>query len=603
MKSLLPQQMDHSSPTARPKWREWAPHGDVRVTMAEHVEGVRKVVDCMLADVGRDGTRWSDLIEGLPQLPHDDYNAAVTKLESLDSRELTEHSLEDVSNSLRSLVSRHRSFADAEWSLPVEETNRLASILPRFEPQDPLRRYGWLFGNNPLLPEGREDDWAAYQQAIAARQCEAIETLYEQSGLTWLSDFVGHVERPEQLGATMAQSRIADDVADRLLREHLRPAVKRHCALIAGFVGTQVRSAGLEWAKEKLAAIGSEWAPAERATFCICLPFNSITWEIVDGFDDVLTVSEYWKRVSPFYVDGNEVETVARRLLEHGRAAVAADLMQHHVRSSHVPVDLVVDVLERLAAGPADEMEVRRLSAHDLADLLAYVSASDDIDVSRVAKLEWAFLPALGRHFYTPKVLLREMARNPELFAQVIALVYRAEGEAPREPSEQEKAKAERAYELLQTWRWRPLPGMPEDGAFDSGTLRKWVLEARTVLQAQGRLARGEYTIGEILSSSPGGDDGAWPHPVVRDLIEQLASDDFEQGLLIGTLNSEGVSSRNPNEGGTRERGQADRYEGWARAVGDRWGRTAAILRRLRDHYKSRADDEDRRAQLRDELL
>jgi len=601
MKSLLPQQMDHSSPTARPGWREWAPPGDVRVTMAEHVEGVQKVVDCMLADVGTNGPQWSDLIEALPELPPDQYNAAVTKLESLDPQELTEDSLEAVSNALRALVSQHRSFADAEWSLPVEEINRLAANLPRFQPQEPLRRYGWLFGTNPSLPEGREDDWEAYQQAIAARQCEAIESLYGQSGLTWLSDFVEHVERPDQLGAAMARTRIADDVADRLLREHLRPTVQRQCALIADFVGTRVRSAGLEWAEEKLAAIGSEWAPAERATFCICLPFNSRTWEIVDGFDDV-TIAEYWKKVSPFYVDGNEVEPVARRLLEHGRAGVATDLLQHHVRGSRLSVNLVVDVLERLATGPVHETEVRRLSAHDVADLLAYCSASDEIDESRLAKLEWAFLPALGRRIHTPKVLLREMARNPEFFAQVIALVYRAEGEAPSDPSEEEKARAERAYKLLQSWRGRPVPGMAEDGVFDPQALRDWVLEARKILQVEGRLAMGDHTMGEILSSLPAGDDGAWPHPAVRDLIEQLASDDFEQGLVIGTLNSEGVSWRNPNEGGSRERGQADRYEQWARAISDRWGRTAAMLRRLRDHYRSRADDEDQRAKLRADL-
>jgi hypothetical protein len=36
MKSLLPQFHDHSMPTPRPKWREWAPPEDVRVTMIEH---------------------------------------------------------------------------------------------------------------------------------------------------------------------------------------------------------------------------------------------------------------------------------------------------------------------------------------------------------------------------------------------------------------------------------------------------------------------------------------------------------------------------------------------------------------------------------------
>ncbi|MFQ5473570.1 MAG: hypothetical protein ACE5FA_11905, partial [Dehalococcoidia bacterium] len=216
MKSLLPQQTDHSSPTARPKWREWAPAEDVRVTFAEHVNGIRKLVARMLEDVGTDGTRWSDLIEAIPQLPREQYEATVGKLESLQISQLAPSDLEAIWNSLRTLVSQHRSFAEADWSLPPEQIQRLNVILPRFEPQEPLHCYGWLFSNNPSLPEGREDDWEAYQHTIATRQCEAVEKLYGKMGLTWVADFIEHIDRPEQLGAAFARSDIADAVADDL---------------------------------------------------------------------------------------------------------------------------------------------------------------------------------------------------------------------------------------------------------------------------------------------------------------------------------------------------------------------------------------------------
>jgi hypothetical protein len=362
-----------------------------------------------------------------------------------------------------------------------------------------------------------------------------------------------------------------------------------------------VHIAGIEWAKQKLAAMQPEWSPAQRAAFCICLPFRPKTWEIIDRLDDA-TVSHYWKTVSFFNVKENDIERVVRRLLEHSRPEVAVVLLRHHIRRPGLSVALVVDVLEGLLRCPGNETERRRLSAHDLSDLLALVSASQEVEESRIAALEWAFLPALGRHFYTPKVLQREMARSPELFAQVVALVYRAEGEEPRESSKEERVRAERAYELLQSWRWQPLPGVPENGACDSKALRDWVLDARKILQAQGRLAIGDHTIGEILSTAPGGDDGAWPDPAIRDLIEELASGDFEQGLVIGLLNSEGVSCRNLNEGGTRERKTAAEHGRFASIVGSKWPRTAAMLRGIHDQYVSRATDEDRRAELREDL-
>lgn len=601
MKALLPQDTDHSHPTAHPVWREWAPLEDVRVTMVEHANGVRELVQRMIHDVGTDGVRWSDLIDGLPQLPGDAYYAVVTSLESLGNDQLAPNDLEAVWDSLRTLVSRHRSYPDADWSLPIEETNRLAAILPRFEPRDPLRRYGWLFGNNPSLPEGREADLETYLHAITTRQGEAVEALHGQSGLTWLSDFIQRIERPDQLGAAFARSTVADTVADELLREHLRPGDVRKCAFVEGFVGTKVQLAGTEWAMQRLATIGSKWSSAERAAFCVCLPFNSSTWEIVDRFDGG-TASEYWKRVSPFYVDGIEIETVARRLLEHGRPGVAADLLQHHVNGSGLSAGLVVDVLEGFARCPVNEPHGRRPDAHDISDLLSFVASSSDVDETRIAALEWIFLPALGRHYYTPVVLLREMARKPEFFVQVVALVYRDEVESPSAISDEEKTRAERAYELIQSWRWRPIPGMADKEGFDPNALRHWVFIAREALCAQRRLAMGDYTIGEILSGSPGGDDRVWPLPVVRDLIENLVSDNFEEGLIIGLLNSEGPSFRNPSEGGAREREKASRYEQWATVVGAQWGRTAAMLRRLRDRYQSRADEEDRRAEFREEF-
>ncbi len=365
----------------------------------------------------------------------------------------------------------------------------------------------------------------------------------------------------------------------------------------------KVQIAGIQWAQQKLGQMSPAWSPTARAIFCAWLPFESNTWELVEGVDDA-TISEYWKTVSPIYVKAGDVEVAARRLLQHARPIVAADLLQLHLdlEAAKPSVSLVAEVLEGLADGLGEAIEQRRLSAHDLSDLLAYVSASPEIEETRTAKLEWAFLPVLGRHFQLPTVLLREMARTPEFFAQVIALVYRAEGEDSRELSSEEKARWERAYELLRSWRWRPLPGNPGRDEIDATSLRNWVLKAREVLRTQGRLGVGEHVIGEILSGSGAGEDGAWPHPAVRDLVEELGSQDFEEGLEGGLVNSGGFSWRSANEGGAQERQTAKEYERFADIVGSKWPRTAAMLRRIRDFYLASADHEDKRAEIREEL-
>jgi alpha-L-fucosidase len=96
--------------------------------------------------------------------------------------------------------------------------------------------------------------------------------------------------------------------------------------------------------------------------------------------------------------------------------------------------------------------------------------------------------------------------------------------------------------------------------------------------------------------------DGAWPHIAVRDLIEELRSEQLEGGLKIGVYNSRGVFMKSPTAGGEQERQIAERYQGYANQVSDRWPRTAAMLRRIARSYISDARREDINAELTEDL-
>jgi hypothetical protein len=232
-------------------------------------------------------------------------------------------------------------------------------------------------------------------------------------------------------------------------------------------------------------------------------------------------------------------------------------------------------------------------------ELLDRLARSPDVEAERVARLEWAFLPLL-RHGYTPRTLHHELTRNPELFVEVVSIVFRAEGEEPREASDHDRERAQRGYELLSSWR--TIPGSAEDGTIDGDRLKEWVRRARERLQAQGRAVIGDELIGQVLSGSPTGPDGGWPHPAVRSLIEEVASPDLERGFEIGVYNSRGVTTKHPYEGGVQERTLAERYEGYANLAAGRWPRTAAMLRRIADSYRREALREDDEARLRGDL-
>ena len=54
--------------------------------------------------------------------------------------------------------------------------------------------------------------------------------------------------------------------------------------------------------------------------------------------------------------------------------------------------------------------------------------------------------------------------------------------------------------------------------------------------------------------------DGLWPALPVRNLIEDLASTEFETGLQTGKFNSRGIVIRDPSSGGEQERVFASQF-------------------------------------------
>jgi hypothetical protein len=76
-----------------------------------------------------------------------------------------------------------------------------------------------------------------------------------------------------------------------------------------------------------------------------------------------------------------------------------------------------------------------------------------------------------------------------------------------------------------------------------------------------GRGETGDRLMGAVMSGPAPDTDGVWPRIPIRDLTERLASDDFEQGLVMGRYNGRGVISRDPFAGGELERGEAEAYE------------------------------------------
>jgi hypothetical protein len=601
MVSILPQRRDMKMRVGRPDWREWAPEGDNRVahhTISEHAV---EMVERLLQDAGMSGERWKTLVGALDKLSLESHQAVLARLTALAEGPLATDVREVIWDGLRELLSKHRSFPDAQWTLPPERLDGIASVFERFEPDDPVACYRSLFSHRPALPEGREQDFNEYDRIVTARRVDAARVLYGALGAERVVEMSATFERSDALGDALAESEAVPSEDETMLLFHaLGHAEFRARVFGRAYLERIQRTRGAETISTLIRDHAPDWPAAVRAEALLAMRPGPDAWGEVENLGEQGR-TYYWQNVAGFLIAAADASQAVRELVRHGRPHAAVDLAAMRIRRSTTlsAEDIALALLE--AVPVATDVTGYRSESYDISELMGFLEREAEeghIAEDEVARLELLYLPML-RDEHPPKFLHRAMGHDPSLFIEATCLAFRGEGEPVQELDDTASNRALLAHELLESWRTPP--GLV-DTVFDGALLREWVSEARRRLAEANRAAIGDQLIGQVLSGSPSGADGAWPAEPVRDLIEDLKSDDLESGLHMGRFNQRGVVSRDLLSGGDMERSIKARYEADAATVAARWPRTAAFLRTFAATYERHAVREDLNAELRHDL-
>lgn len=125
------------------------------------------------------------------------------------------------------------------------------------------------------------------------------------------------------------------------------------------------------------------------------------------------------------------------------------------------------------------------------------------------------------------------------------------------------------------------------------------VRRARQGLARTGHVEVGDTKIGELLVRVPAADGELWPPIVVCELLEEMQSDNLDDGMYLGVVNGRGVTTRFPGDGGEQEMALVTKYEAAVRKPVAHF-RATRVLRRLVGHYRDLARREDERRDLGD---
>jgi len=595
---LLPHVHDSATPNYPPEWRSWRiKPPDPPVGWGETIE---HIIRRLIERAESEAETWLHLIGGLGSLPRHLQDEVLSALTETDPSTMASEARATVAEAVRAEAARHRRFADAPWAMPLEQVVRLEHAYETLAPDDVAATSVWLFGHHPDLPEQADRDWVKYRRTLAELRRNAILGVLASGGLDAVADLARRVDVPFEVGHALGQ--VAVDAADEdRLYGWLDPGNEVLRLVARGYIVARFAAEGWAWADDTLRQRAEAWPPVQQAEFLVGLPMTGGTWDRAEQLGEE-TVAAYWSSLSRVFLqDPAEHERAARALMEHRRLFAAVDVLGNCLDrlKSHMDPRLIAEVLETVATTPSDDIPDGTMLRYNVARLLDAIEASGQVEDRVLARLEWLYLPLLRDGTRQPRLLHRELETNPGFFAEVITLIFRAEGEE-QEVTEEAQSRAQAGFHLLESWKG--LPGLAEDGSIDEHALRGWVMTARTALHGSGRAAIGDQRIGAVLRYSPNGTDEAWPHEAVRSLIEELASDHIERGMEIEVYNSRGITSRGIYEGGDQERELARRYREWADSAQTRWPRTAAMLRRIADLYERDARWHDTEAE-RDEDL
>jgi hypothetical protein len=586
---LLPRGYDVSGCTAVPRWR---PKPDVTpITYGEIWQANDELVRRALDRVDMNVTRLCDLVSIASSWSPQQRHRLIDQIQRFsetcgEAKERTQ-----LWQEILKLLSRHRIFAKADWSLPESELVPFDQVLRTLEPQDPRQLIVRLFDQEfPDLPNSRARSFEETAEEVTRARQEVVATIMQQKSIEDVLALGQEAKQSGLLGKTLAEVVRDVEIERQVLERALAAEEPKIQFLGLCYVARRRDIKGPTWSEQILKlSFFNAWPAAKQAEFCLGLPADRSTWQTVSNLG-AQAEERYWARARVFIGQSErkeDAEFAVERLCRRGRALDALD--QAGAYPDKLSVGTLIRVLEAAAQdlARADKIPADAMLHCYLGRIFDKLRASDDAPEEAIARLEWQYLPLLQFH-ETPVTLRRWLQRDPEFFATVLAYAFRSEDEEQPDSETSDKNmhnRARRAWDVLQSWH--TVPGYRQAGTFNPTELTEWVTRAREMCAAKRRAAIGDDQIGHLLAHAPQEADGVWPHTCVREIIEGCQSSYLESGIHAGRITMRGAHGRNPLEGGRQERELGRQYRTWAKAVRARWPQTAGLLNSLAQTYES----------------
>lgn len=499
-------------------------------------------------------------------------------------------------NQVRGIVHSQFCFEGSHMTLELPEIDELMVYYNALKPENLIESCIWLFGREIKLLSGERDDWRRYGELVRAQQCASIRLLFKNGAEKSIEELVSQCERPELVAQSVYHEGIELDLAmiKKWNWDHKKNKdfLKQYWMLSTYDIDTRKEL-------DKFLIRITDLNESQKDLVYVSLPDKEIVRDFIQSLDERVR-KKYWESIQ-FWSLNKWDEDEKRKVMELvnvNRVCDAVTLLASAIEYFKKPEEYVFSLLnsflKRFSPDDFDRFWKNDLN-YEVGNLLKYLEEEFLDRQDEIAYLEFQLLPLLNERYFDFKALYSFLGSSPKEYAQLVINAYKAQNEDPPNLGEGENGLARVSYNLLKNWNH--FPGLDNNNNLSCEGLEEWIRVVRDELRKSDRVEIGETKIGEVLSRSPIGNDSVWPHECVRKVLESSSNKALSSGFEIAVLNSRGIVSRSPGEGGQQERTLVEKYDAWYGELVLEYPKTARILKSISEYYHLEAKREDLEAE------
>ncbi|MFT8555464.1 MAG: hypothetical protein ABF697_09165 [Zymomonas mobilis] len=575
---------DFATHTARPKWRDDDAGVGYGATKIEcHTMEVAAIDRQILMSCGN-AERIAQLVLKYAMLDNS-RQQRVTKLLT-DCVKLADTDKEILRAALRQKLHWHRNYdkrEDIELSTLLDP---LEAAYAALEPNDCIIRNAWLFKSQwvvdlPIRTRGEALDADERQGKAAARA--ALKDIFESGGWPSILKLAEKYGDPWTIGYHLPHVGLSSDVLCRWIVDEEGDLYHNEAKTV---LTAAILCCTLPRQREDILNTIFTTAPANGrsadwlARLLILCPHDPTIWQRAE---EIKQSQYYWSNCSNNLRldEPTDITYALGKLIEHSRPVSALNACCSSF--SICDPKLVIDMLEGILKGQ-ELTQCQMLNNYVFQKAFDFIEDAGTIDEMRLAQIEFGLIQMLGfQGEHHAKTLYRVLMSRPEIFLELLCLLYPPHGGSPRELDETQRWGAQNAWHILHACRQQP--GTSEDGIINANRAAIFVKEVRRLAAEQDRLGACDSILGEILASAPVGADGIWPEGSAQLLLEDTGSEEMLDGFYIGACNRHSFSMRNLYEGGDQERELATYFRKYALKLEPTHPQLAATLFALAKLY------------------